>query len=179
LVVLLLGSRRRCDQLPDPPEFELGELERRPAHFDAGNLSTQQRYLILDLLDGVLQIPTPAPGLCFDAPYRGLGRLEIRLRGIDGRLFHRDGISKRLLVKLNQKFSFFHTVVVIHQNPGNLTVNARRDERRVTIHEGIIRRNRAESEPDPRDAEPKRGCEGQSGHCSHHQFSPLYRLVGP
>jgi hypothetical protein len=36
-------------------------------------------------------------------------------------------------------------VVVIHQNSGNLTVDAASNERHVTVHESIIRRNRAES----------------------------------
>ena len=109
--------------------------------------------------------------LCFDAAHRGLGGLEIRLCGIDGRLLHGDGVLKRLLVQLNKEISLFHAVVVIHQNAGNLTVDAGRDECRVTVHEGIVRRNRAEREPDPGNAEPKRGCQGQNADCPEHQVS--------
>jgi hypothetical protein len=32
-----------------------------------------------------------------------------------------------------------HTVVVIHQDPGNLTSDARSDERYVAVHECVIR----------------------------------------
>jgi hypothetical protein len=49
-------------------------------------------------------------------------------------------------------------VVVIHQNSGNLTVDAGSDECHVTVHEGIIRRYSRESQPDPGNAEPKGGC---------------------
>jgi hypothetical protein len=101
--------------------------------------------LILDVLHGVLQGPSSAPGLCFDAAHLGPGRLQICLCGIDGRLLHGNCCLKWLLVQLNKKISLAHTVVVIHQNSGNLTVDAGRDERHVTVHESIIRRNRAES----------------------------------
>src|SRR5262249_59266882 len=102
-------------------------------------------YLIREVLHGVLQVPAPAPGLCFDTARRGPGRPQIRLCGIDGRFLDGDCVLKWLLVQLNKKISLAHTVVVIHQNSGNLTVDAGSDERHVTVHESIIRRNRAES----------------------------------
>ncbi len=93
----------------------------------------------------MLQIPALAPGLCFDTAHLGPGRLQIRLCGIDGGLLHGDRVLKRLLVQLNKKISLVHAVVVIHQNPGNLAVDAGSDEGHVTVDESIIRRHRAES----------------------------------
>jgi len=110
--------------------------------------------LILNALHGVLQIPAPAPGLCFDTAHLGPGRLRIRLCGIDGGLLHGDRVLKRLLVQLNKKISLAHTVVVIHQNARHLTVDAGSNECHVTVHESIIRRYRGEGEPDPGNAEP-------------------------
>jgi hypothetical protein len=101
--------------------------------------------LILDVLHGVLQILAPALRLRFDAAHLGPGRLQIRLCAIDGRFLHGDCVLKWLLVQLNKKISLAHTVVVIHQNSGNLTVDASGDERHVTVHESVIRRNRVES----------------------------------
>ena len=101
--------------------------------------------MIVDVLHGVLQIPAPAPGLCFDAAHLGPGRLQIRLCGVNGRLVHGDCVLKWLLVELNKKISLAHTVVVIHQNPGNLTVDAGGDECHVTVYVCVIRRNRAQS----------------------------------
>ena len=118
--------------------------------------------MILDVLNGVLQIPAPAHGLCFDAAHLGPGRLQIRLCGIDGRLLHGDCVLEWLLVQFNKKISLVHTVVVIHQNSGNLTVDAGSDECHVTVHESIIRRNRAESQPDLGNTEPKGGCQDQN-----------------
>jgi hypothetical protein len=65
-----------------------------------------------------------------------------------------------------------HTVVIIHQHSGNLTVDTGSDERHVTVHESIIRRNRAESKSDPGNAEPKRGRQGQNAEGPDHQSSP-------
>jgi hypothetical protein len=171
-VVLLLGGRRRRDQLLCSLEFKLGELERRPAHFDAGHPGAQQRYLIFHCLHGVLQVPAPAPGLGFDAPHRGVGRFEIGLCRIDGRLLHCNGVYERLLVELNKQIAFAHAVVVIDQNARNLTVDARRNERRMAVHEGIVRRHRAESEAYPGNTEPKCDRDGQSADRPQHQALP-------
>jgi hypothetical protein len=90
------------------------------------------------------------------------GRLQIRLRGIDGRLLHGDCVLKWLLVQFNKKISLVHTVVVVDQNPGNLTADAGSDECHVTVHESIIRRYSVESQPDPRNTEPKGGRQDQN-----------------
>ena len=170
-VVVLLSGRRRRNQLLRPVELELGELERRFALFDAGNPGTQQRYLVLDLLHRVLQIPSPASRLRFDAARRRVGGVEIGSRGIDGGLLHGDGVREQLLVQLNEKVTPFHPVVVIHQDAGHLPVDARRDECRVTIHVCIVRRHRAQRETHPGDAEPKRGAHGQNADRPERQVS--------
>jgi hypothetical protein len=84
--------------------------------------------------------------------------------GIDGCLLQVDCVLKWLLVKFNKNISLVHTVVVIHQNSGNLTVDASSDERHVTVHESIIRRFSVESEPHPGNTEPKGGCQNQNAH---------------
>jgi hypothetical protein len=130
-----------------------------------------QGYLVFDILDGFLQLPAPAPGLCFDAAHRGPGRLEIRLCGIDGRLLHCDCVPKWLVIQFNKKISLVHTVVVIHQNPRNLAMDARSDERHVAVHEGVVGRNRAEHEPDPGNAK-HRGRDDHSAEHTGQQHSP-------
>jgi len=117
----------------------------------------QQGDLVFDVLDRLLQLPAPAPGLCFDAAHGGPCRLKIRLCGIDGRLFHGDGVAEWLLVQFNKKISLVHTVVVVHQNPGHLTVDAGCDERYMAVHVGVVGQNRAEHEQDPGNA-VHRGC---------------------
>src|SRR4051794_20775492 len=131
----------------------------------------QQRYLVFDIFDGLLQLPAPAPGLGFDAAHRGPGSLEIRLRGVDSRLLHGDRVPKWLLVQFNKEISLAHAIVVIHQDPGDLTVDAGGDERYMAVHEGVVGRNRAEHEPDP--GNPKhRSRDDYSAEHTNQQNSP-------
>ena len=84
-------------------------------------------------------------GLCFDTAHRGVGRLQVRLCGIDGRfLLRRPRSSKRLLVQFGEKIAFAHAVVVIHQNPGNLAADAGRDESHMAVHVSVVGRNGVE-----------------------------------
>jgi hypothetical protein len=86
------------------------------AFIESGNPGMQQGYLVVNVLDCVLQPEALAPGLCFDTAHQGRGRLQIRLCRIDGRTLHGDRVLKWLLVQLDKKISLAHTVVVIHQN---------------------------------------------------------------
>ena len=140
-----MAGRIGNDQPRGPVEFLLGQRERGVRLLERGNAGMQRSYLVFDILHGLLQLPAPASRLCLSAAHRGAGCLEIRLCGVDGRLLYSDRINKRLLVQLNKKISLVHAVVVIHQNSGNLTVDAGSDECHVTVHESIIRRNRVES----------------------------------
>ena len=116
---------------------------------ESGNAGMQQGHLVVDVLDGVLQFPAPAPGLCFDTAHRGRGRLQIRLRGIDRRFLFGDRDLVGLLVQLGEKISLANTVVVIDQNPGNLAADAGSNERHMAIHICVIRRNGIEGQFDP------------------------------
>ena len=100
-----------------------------------------------------------------------LAACEIRLRGIDGRLLHGDGVPKWLLVQFDKKIALVHAVVVIHQNPGDLAVDARGDERHMAVHVGVVGRNRAEHEPDPGNAK-HHGRDDRSAERTDHQFFP-------
>ena len=64
--------------------------------------------------------------------------MQVCCRGYDLRLFYRDRDLKRLLVQLDQKVSFAHPVVVVDQNPRNLTFDAGGYERDVTVDVCVI-----------------------------------------
>ena len=154
-----------------PVELLLRECKGGVRLLECGDPSMQQGYLVFDILEGLLQLPAPAHGLCFDAPHRGPGRIEIRLCGLGGRFLHGDCVPKWLLVQFDKKISLVHAVVVIHQNPGNLTADARGDERHMAVDEGVVGRNRAEHEPDPGNAVHY----GRNDHSTEHadqQLSP-------
>jgi hypothetical protein len=38
--------------------------------------------LVVEVLDGALQFPSPAPGFCFNTARLGFGRLQVRLCGV-------------------------------------------------------------------------------------------------
>jgi hypothetical protein len=152
LIIELAARRLRYDQLRRPVELLLREYKRGLRFLEPGDPGMQQAYLIFDILHGLLQLPAAAPGLRLDAAHRGLGCLKICFRGIDGRHLHCDRIPKWLLVQFNKKISLVHAIVVIHQNTGDLTVDAGGEERHMAVHKGVVGRNRAEHEPDPRNA---------------------------
>ena len=149
-----------------------GQCQRGLALVDAGDPGMQHGDLVFDVLHGVLQLPAPAPGLRFDAAHRGPGRLQIRLRGIDGRLLHGDRVLKRLLVQFDKKISLVHAVVVIHQDTRDLTVDARGDEGHVTVHEGVVGRNRAEGMHGPRNPDRENGLPGSTAPAAPNSIFP-------
>ncbi len=55
-----------------------------------------------------------------------------------------------------------HTVVVIHQNAGDLPCHAGRNKRHVPIHECVVRGGGVEHRLDPRDAEHEENCENSN-----------------
>ena len=61
-------------------------------------------------------------------------------------LLLRDRDLKGLLVQFGEKLSFADTVIVIHQNPGNLAADAGSNERHMAVHVCVIRRNGVESQ---------------------------------
>ena len=113
----------------------------------------QKCYFVVDILDGVLQSPAPGACLCFDIPHRRFSRPQVRGCGIDGGSFHINRVFKRLLVERGEKLAFVHTVVVVHQHPGDLAGDARRDERHMAVDVAVIGRNRVERHVDPTDTE--------------------------
>jgi hypothetical protein len=52
-----------------------------------------------------------------------------------------------------------HTVVVIHQNAGNLSCHTGRNKRYVPIHECVVRGDGVEHLLAPRDAEHEENCQ--------------------
>ena len=113
----------------------------------------QKRDLVVDVLHGALQVPAPAPCLRFDRAHRGDGCLQICFRGVDRCLLLGDRNPVRLLVQLGEEISLAHTVVVIHQNAGDLSCHAGRDKRHMPIHECIVCGDGVEHLLDPRNAE--------------------------
>ena len=78
-------------------------------------------------------------------------------------LFTATASSIRLLVQLGEKVSLVHAVVVVHQNPGDLTADAGSNKRHVAVHVSVVRRNSVEGQFDPRDAEFPDRRQHQSG----------------
>ena len=62
--------------------------------------------------------------------------------------FLKDGDLIGLLVQFGAKLSFLNSVIVIHQNMGNLAADTGSDECHMPVHVGVIRRNGIESEAD-------------------------------
>ena len=156
-VVHLSGDIVRHHQFGGPVEVKLSQHELGFGLVDAGNLGAQQGDLVVDGLHGVLQRPAPAHGLRFDAAHFGLGDLQVRRRRIDSRLFDRDCDLKRLLVEFDQQVSLAHPVVVVDEDARDLAPDAGGDECHVTVHIGVVGRNRVERRLDPGNAEPKGG----------------------
>ena len=132
----------------------------------------QKRYFVVDILYGVLQSPAPGPCLCFDIPHRGFSRPQVRVCGIDGRSFHSNRVLKRLLVEFGEKLALVHTVVVIHQHPGDLAGDPGSNERHMAVDVGVIRRNGVERCEDPGNAEYADGRQDQDAERTNQQPSP-------
>ena len=102
--------------------------------------------MVVEVLHGALQFPAPAPGFCFNTARLGFGRLQVRLCGVDRRSLLRDRDLKGLLVQFGEKLSLANTVIVIHQNPGNLAADTGSNECHMPVHVCVICRNGVESQ---------------------------------
>ena len=153
LVVHLTRHIVSGDELLRPIEFNLRQRQCGLALVDSGDPRVQQRDLVIDILHGVLQVPASAHCLRFDRACRRVGGLQVCFRGVDRCLLLGDRNPVRLLVQLGEEISLVHTVVVIHQNAGNLSCHAGRNERHVPIHVSVVRGDGVEHLLDPRDAE--------------------------
>ena len=176
-IVLLTALSRGPEQLLCPIEVDLCQRQRGLALIESGDPSMQKSYLVVDVLHGVLQFPAPAPGFCFNTARHGFGRLQVCVCGVDGRSLLGDRDLIRLLVQFGEKLSFVHTVIVIHQNPGNLAADAGSNERHMPVDVCVIRRDGVEHLPDPGNAQYADGCQNQGAEHAHQQLSPPRRLT--
>ncbi len=119
----------------------------------AADARAQKRDLVIHVFDGALQAPTLAPCVRLDRAHGGFRRLQVRLRGVYGRLLLGDDDPVRLLVQLGETISLTHAVVVVHQNAGNLPWHAWRNKRHMSVDVCVVRGDGAEHRLDPRDAE--------------------------
>ena len=172
-VVHLSGDIVRHHQFGGPIEVKLSQHQLGFGLVDASNPGAQQGHLVVDGLHGVLQRPAPAHGLRFDAAHFGFGDLQVRRRRIDSRLFDGDCDLKRFLVEFDQQVSLTYPVVVVDEDARDLAPDAGGDECHVTVHIGVVGRNRVERRLDPGNAEPKGGRENHQAHCSEeHPAAP-------
>ncbi len=86
LVVVLLTYDILPDQRLCPREFGLRQDQRGAALVERGDPGVQDGNLVVDILNGVLQRPAPAPGFSLDPARSGRGRLQVGHRGVDRRL---------------------------------------------------------------------------------------------
>jgi hypothetical protein len=165
LVVDLAGYIRTADELLGPIEFNLRQRQRRLALVDRSDPRMQDSHLFVDALHRLLKIPASAPRLRFDRPHRRDGCLQACFRGVDRRLLLGDRDLERLLIQLGEEISLAHTIVVVHQNAGNLSCHAGRDKRHVPIHVCVVRGDGVEDLLDPRDADHE---ENRQDHNTEH-----------
>jgi hypothetical protein len=123
-IILLTAFSRGPEQLFCATEVDLCQRQRCLALIESGDASVQKGDLVVEVLHGALQFPPSASGFCFNTARLGVGRLQVRLCGVDRRSLLRDHDLIRLPVEFSEKLSFTHTVIVIHQNPGNLAADA-------------------------------------------------------
>ncbi len=88
--------------------------------FQRGDLRSQQRDLVVHILDGVFEAESQAARLAFDAADLRLRGDQIGLRGVDGGLGDVDLHLVRLLVELHQQVALVDAIVVIDQNAHDL-----------------------------------------------------------
>ena len=131
------------EQAPDP------SLEARPGTPDgttpmmAQYLETKAAHVDYLLFYRMGELKALAARLRDLTSHRGLGRNEVRLGGIDSRLFDRDLHAIGLGVEFDQHIAFFHAIVVVHEDASDLTCNSRSDEGDVAVHIRVIRGNGA------------------------------------
>jgi len=159
LIVRLTALGRGPEQLLCPIEVKLCQCKHRLVPIESGDPSVQKGCLVVEVLHGALQFPAPAHGFCFNTARLGFGRLQVRLCGIDRRSLLRDCNLKRLLVQFGEKLSFLNTVIVIHQNPGNLAADAGGNECHMAVHVCVVRRDGVEREADPGNAKYTGDCQ--------------------
>ncbi len=152
-IVLLAGYIGPADERPRPIELKLRQRQRGLAFVDTGDPRMQQSDLVVDVLHRVLQVPAPAQCQCLDRAHRRGGGLQVRRRDVDRGLLFGDRDLVRLLIQRGEEIAFVHTVVVIHQNAGNLACYAGCYKRHVPIDECVVRGGGVEHRPDPRNAE--------------------------
>ncbi len=142
LLIEILGTRHLGrEQAFRPIELRLGEHLCRLRLLPRGRARTNQRDLIIHVLNRMGEFETQAPRRGHFTAHCGLGYNEVRLRGIDRGLLDRDLYAIRLRVELDEHVAFLHPVVVLNKHAGHLTDDARCDESHVTIHIGIIGRD--------------------------------------
>ena len=178
LVVHLTRHIVPGDELPRPIEFNLRQRQCGLALVDSGDPRVQQSDLAVDVLHGALQVPAPAPCLRFDRARRRGGCLQVCFRGVDRCLLLGDRNPVRLLVQLGEEISLAHTVVVIHQNAGDLSCHAGRNKRHVPIHECVVRGDGVEHLLDPRDAEHEENCQDSNAEHTGQKLSLPRGLSG-
>ena len=166
------------DELSRPIEFNLRQRQCGLALVDSGDPRVQESDLVVDILHGVLQVPAPAPCLRFDRAHRRGGCLQVCFRGVDRCLLLGDRNPVRLLVQLGEEISLVHTVVVVHQNAGNLSCHAGRNKRHVPIHECVVRGDGVEHLLDPRDAEHEENCQDSNAEHTGQKLSLPRSLSG-
>ncbi len=114
----------------------------------------QKSYLVFDVLDGVLQLPAPGSVACASIPRTvALAARRSASAVSTAALFTADRVLIWLLVQLGEKIALVHTVVVVHQHPGDLAADAGSDERHMAVDVGVVRRDGVEGCKDPGDAE--------------------------
>ena len=141
LIEILRTRHLGREQAFGPIKLRLREDLRCLGLLPRGRARTNQRDLIVHVLNRVGEFETQAPRRGHFTAHGGLGHHEVRLRGIDRGLLDRDLHAIRLRVQLDQHVALLHPVVILDQHPSHLTHDARCDEGHIAVHIGIIGRD--------------------------------------
>ena len=151
-VELLLRHGPLFDQRPFPIVVGPGSGQRRLLGLQRRDSGAQLGDLVVEVLDGVRQAEPLAARQPREPAHLRLRGDEVGLGGRNGGAGDVDLELVRLPVQLDEQVALVHAIVVVDEDTRHLAGNARRDERDVSVHEGIVRGDRIPSGDDPGDA---------------------------
>jgi hypothetical protein len=155
-----------------PFEVGLGELQGCLLAFEVLHAGAQIGNLIVDVLDGMLELEPVGPRLGHQAAHLCLGSPQVRLGCHYRGLLDFDLNLVGFLVELDQQVPLFYAHVVIHQDPAHLAGNAGSQEGHVAIDVGVIGAHRVQCRDHPGHQEITRDRHADNGRRQEQPFSP-------
>jgi hypothetical protein len=137
-VEVLLADTPARGKLLAPFEIGPRQFQGCPSAIQRRHRGAEIGNLVIDVLDGVLELEAVGPRLGYLTAHLGLGGHQVRFGHGDSSSLDSDLNLEGFLVKLDQQVSFFHPVVVIHQHAHHLSRHPGSNEGYVAIDIGVI-----------------------------------------